>query len=162
MTVGKSFVAKMVRAGQAEIEKKRRELKHQIPRWLPKNVIWGLDLTTLDDQPVLGVIDRGTRACLELTRLPDKATLTILKSIIALIERFGRPKCIRTDNEGVFASSLFRLVLRMLGVHHQKTQPKAPWQNGRIERFFGTLKSAIRLREDPKVEPKDLAEFRPW
>ncbi|MEO1088712.1 MAG: hypothetical protein AAFY88_31150, partial [Acidobacteriota bacterium] len=160
MTVGKSFVAGVVRGNKAEIRKKRRELKHRVPRAIPKNTIWALDLTTVDDSPVLGVVDHGTRACLELSKLPDKTMLTILRSVIDLIERFGRPKVLRTDNEGMFASPFFGLIIKMLGARHQRTMPKAPWQNGRIERFFGTLKAALRLKPGGPIDQEELRAFR--
>ncbi|HVA56141.1 MAG TPA: integrase core domain-containing protein [Gammaproteobacteria bacterium] len=35
---------------------------------------------------------------------------------------------------------LFRLSLWLVGIRHQRIEPHCPWQNGRIERFFGTLK----------------------
>lgn len=50
---------------------------------------------------------------------------------------------IRTDNEAIFTSRVFRLVLFVLGIHHQTTDLHCPWQNGRVERFFGTLKEKL-------------------
>ncbi|WP_160173672.1 integrase core domain-containing protein [Nitrincola sp. A-D6] len=32
----------------------------------------------------------------------------------------------------------------LLGIRHQTTEKHCPWQNGRIERFFGTFKTHIR------------------
>ncbi|MEM8996656.1 MAG: integrase, partial [Acidobacteriota bacterium] len=109
MAVGKSFVANVVKQSAAEIRQKQQELKHRMPRPIPKNAVWALDLTTIEEEPILGVIDHGTRACLELKKLPDKTTLTLLKVIINLVQRFGRPRALRTDNEAMFRSSLFTL-----------------------------------------------------
>ena len=50
---------------------------------------------------------------------------------------------IRTDNEAIFTSRLFGFVLRQLGIRHRRSAPHAPWQNGRIERLFGSLKRVI-------------------
>ena len=36
------------------------------------------------------------------------------------------------------------LALRLMGIRHQRIDPHCPWQNGRIERFFGTLKPHLR------------------
>jgi hypothetical protein len=33
--------------------------------------------------------------------------------------------------------------LKKLGIRHQLTDPGCPWQNGRIERLFGTLKQKL-------------------
>ncbi len=55
------------------------------------------------------------------------------------IRRFGKPHAVRTDNEPVFTSRVFRLALLLLGIRHQRTDLHSPCQNGQVERFFGTL-----------------------
>ena len=88
-----------------------------------------------------------------------------LARLLDAIERFGLSKQIRTDNESCFISRLFRSALRILGIEHQRIERCAPWQNGRIERFFGTLKPLIRrylstgLSGDMKTS---LSDFRRW
>ncbi|MFZ5562402.1 MAG: integrase core domain-containing protein [Pseudomonadota bacterium] len=63
--------------------------------------------------------------------------------MLIAIGEYGKPKSIRTDNEAVFTSRLFRSGLALLGIRHQRSDPGCPWQNGRIERFFGTVKSVL-------------------
>jgi transposase InsO family protein len=36
-----------------------------------------------------------------------------------------------------------RTQVKPAGVRHQRTEPGCPWQNGRIERLFGTLKQKL-------------------
>jgi transposase InsO family protein len=43
----------------------------------------------------------------------------------------------------VFTSVRFRLTLWLLGIQHQRIDPHCPWQNGRVEQFFGTLKEKL-------------------
>jgi putative transposase len=43
------------------------------------------------------------------------ASLTLLKALIAAVKRYGKPRVIRTHNESVFVSKLFRFGLRILG-----------------------------------------------
>ena len=88
----------------------------------------------------LGIIDAGSRACLCLQAIPNKASITLLKTLLDIVEKYGKPKAIRTDNKAVFTPTLFRFGLWCLGIQHQRTQLCSPWQNGRIERFFGTFK----------------------
>lgn len=38
---------------------------------------------------------------------------------------------------------MFEFVLHKLGIEHQTIERHCPWQNGRIERFFGTLKQKL-------------------
>jgi transposase InsO family protein len=92
---------------------------------------------------LLGVVDHGTRRCLDLQALKDKASITVLRALLDAIERYGKPKAIRTDNEAIFCSPIFRFVLWKLGIRCQRTDLHCPWQNGRIERFFGTLKPKL-------------------
>jgi len=134
---------------------------------MPKNRIWGLDLTFVSQhgqqRTILGIVDHGTRACLALRNVPSKASIEILRALLNVIECFGKPKAIRTDNDAVFTSKLFRRVLWLLGIRHQRTAPHAPWQNGRIERFFGTFKERWRQLESvPARLQENLGLFRIW
>jgi transposase InsO family protein len=113
---------------------------------------------------MLGLIDHGTRACLRLSTLADKRSLTILRELTAAFRRFGLPRTLRVDNEACLVSRTMRVALRLLGVRLQRTDKHCPWQNGRIERLFGTLKAmlaqmAIAGADDLAVK---LVEFRAW
>lgn len=166
MTVGKTYVSNVIQQHQYEIQVLRCHIKNRKPKTLPKNLIWGIDLTQMQDtdsqsHTLFGIVDHGTRACVALERIPDKASFTLLRFICDMAERYGKPKIIRTDNESVFTSWLFRLGLWLMRVKHQRTEKHCPWQNGRIERLFGTLKAAIRQITIVHNElPQRLAEFR--
>lgn len=168
MSVGKSFVASVLRDSQEEVLRTRGEIRRRKPRRIPRNLIWALDLTFVsgDPLPVLGILDHGSRACLELRKVPWKRSITLLRVLLETIERFGIPKTIRTDNESIFVSRVFSWSLAFLGIRHQRIAPFAPWQNGRIERFFGTFKRALqaggKLVADEPVGQAELAEFCVW
>lgn len=171
MTVGKTFVAGVLRDSAEGVLRLRRELRRRRPRRMARNVLWGLDWTYVpglegEPQPVLGVIDHGSRACLELRTVESKKTLALLRDLLDLFACFGTPKALRTDNEPACRSRLFRLALRILGVRHTRTAPFAPWQNGRIERMFGTMKGMLRQRAETKgvtaVSQEGLSCLRAW
>jgi transposase InsO family protein len=167
MTIGKTFVAEVIRANQEAILRKRRDLRHRKPQHLARNLIWGLDLTFVNERPILGIVDHGTRACLALRSLEQKGSAALLRLLLDVTERFGRPRTVRTDNESCFTSWLFRFGLALLGIRHQRSAPMAPWQNGRIERLFGTFKAALRHLEElglrgHHVCQHSLDEFRRW
>ena len=86
----------------------------------------------------------------------------MIARLIATIKRYGKPWAVRTDNEAVFTSKRFRLALFALGVCHQRIDPGCPWQNGRIERFFGTLKAKLDQIGVDSLDAlnRALAEFR--
>jgi len=169
MSVGKTFVNSVIRQHQYEIQHTRRTLRRRQLRPGPKNRVWGLDLTGKTDKQgrlhaILGIIDHGTRANLVLATMPNKSTASLLRAIAVCVEHFGRPRTLRTDNEAMFRSRLFRFALWLVGIRHQRIEPHCPWQNGRIERFFGTLKEkldqwAIEGYEELEAS---LAVFRLW
>jgi transposase InsO family protein len=169
VSVGKSYVAALLRRRRLDVLRMRRQLKHRVPRAIPINRIWGLDLTGKADlsarqRMILGLLDHGSRACLKLVELRDKSSLSILRELIDGFRRFGLPDALRTDNEACFTSWTMRAALLLLGIKHQPTEPHCPWQNGRIERFFGTLKAQldrIAIADGDDLRRK-LVEFRHW
>jgi transposase InsO family protein len=168
-SVGKSYVNTLLRQRKLDILRLRRTLKHRIPKPTPRNRTWALDLTGKTElsgrqRMILGLLDHGTRACLRLRDLPDKSSLSILAELIAAFRQYGIPNVLRTDNEACFVSRTMRLALGLLGIRHQRTDLHCPWQNGRIERFFGTLKEKldrIAVLDGDDLRCK-LIEFRCW
>ncbi|WP_152223094.1 integrase core domain-containing protein [Pseudomonas sp. SCB32] len=148
ITVSKSFVAYMLRRERYAVECKRRELRRLKPSTSIRNTVWALDLTGKQDihgqrHNILGLIDHGTRRLLDLRALPDKSAWTLLEYLFLAIGQYGKPQAIRTDNERVFTGKVFTQVVRWAGIRHQRSEVGCPWQNGRIERLFGTLKRKL-------------------
>lgn len=169
ITVGKTYVYQVLQRHNYEIQILRRKLKHAKPKAVPRNRIWGIDLTGKTDaqgrlHPILGILDHSSRALLCLQALHDKTSLTLLSCLRGSIAIYGKPKIIRTDNEAIFTSSAFSEGLKQLGIHHQRTAPGCPWQNGRIERLFGTLKDKLDQWIVTGIEQfnADLNIFRHW
>ena len=76
-----------MRDHRAEIRLQRRQLRRRTYRPGKPNVVWGMDGTGKTDQAgrthfLLGIVDHGTRRCLRLKALPDKATITILRHLL--------------------------------------------------------------------------------
>jgi hypothetical protein len=131
ITMGKSYVATTIRKHQYLILEARRKLKHRVPRPLPRNRVWGCDLLTKTDhqgQPhlALTILDHASRACLRLQQLPDKSSLRLLWELVQTVKRYGRPRFLRTDNDAVLVSRLFRLGLWLLGIRQQRIEPGCP------------------------------------
>lgn len=169
MTVSKTFVADTIRRHRYEIEIVRRKIKHRVPPSLPRNIVWGLDLTGKTDAAgdlhmTFGLIDHGSRALLNLVALPNKCSWTLLGYLFLAIGKYGKPRVLRTDNEACFTSRLFRAGLWLAGIRQQKSDPGCPWQNGRIERLFGTLKGKLDWLEVATFDALNIAlgEFRFW
>jgi len=114
MSVGKTTVANIIKKHQYQIQVQRQKLKHQPPKTIPRQLIWGMDLTFKEDSKkqmhsILGLVEHHSRKNMRLKALKDKATSTLIIQLIKAIEKYGKPKIIRTDNEAVFTSRLFTL-----------------------------------------------------
>lgn len=147
-TVSKSFVAEVLKRNQYALQCLRREIKSKKPFPTAVNTTWAMDLTFQatsggEQQTALGIIDHGSRLLLCLQTLTSKNSWTLLGQLCLAIGHYGKPKAIRTDNEPVFTSSLFKLFVTVAGIQHQLIALRSPWQNGRIERLFGTLKPLL-------------------
>ena len=96
---------------------------------------------------IFGLVDHGNRALLSLVAAPNKCSWTLLGHLFLAIGKCGKPRAVRTDNEACFTSRLFRAALLLIGIRQQHFDPGCPWQNGRIERLFGTLKQKLDCLE---------------
>ena len=90
-TVSKSFVANLLKTEGEAVVRLRKEIKNRVPRKVPRNLIWALDLTYLPapagrSRPVLGVLDHGSRACLALRKLTRWRTTDILRVVLELVD----------------------------------------------------------------------------
>ena len=169
VTVGKTYVCEILRKHRYEIERMRERTKHRVPRAIARNRVWGFDLTGKGDEngnmlSIAGLIDHGTRRALVLEPVADRTAAGLLKVVIAAVERFGAPRAIRTDNEAVFHSPEFEAGLKVLGIKHQFTRLACPWQNGTIEKLFGTLKEKLDrfVVANAQALAEALAIFRDW
>ena len=148
VSVGSSFTCEFLKSHAVQVLRLRRELKARPPRIVPICHTWAMDLMFFtDDTKVthasLGIIDHGSRALLCLQTLVKRNSWTLLGYLCIAIGRYGKPRKLRTDNEAVFNSFVFKSFLRLAGILKQTTNVHSPWQNGRMERLFGTLKPVL-------------------
>jgi len=145
-SVSKSYVANLRKNTQYQIIQLRNALQKP-PRPQKANQTWALDFTNVHiDQTahiLIGVIDQGSRRSLAL-QISKKSAVAVLELIEQLIALFGKPKRLKTDNDGAFVSAQFRAGMQRLGIKHCRSRPFSPWENGFIERFFGSVKAALR------------------
>ena len=169
MTVSHSFVHGIFQKHAYEVLDLRRRFKRRIPRAIPVNDIWAIDLTGKGDvfgyiHSILGIIDHGSRKLVSLEVISRKNSWTLLGYLFIAIGSHGKPKKLRSDNDAVFKSRLFRTVLALVGIRQQFSDPGCPWMNGRIERLFGTLKGKLnRFKIDGhEMLSTMLSEFGFW
>lgn len=165
-TISKSYVAYVIKQNAYEISQQRKHWKTRPVHQVAFQNTWGMDLSFVNQQPLLGIVEHHSRRCLAMMSLRQKTTLAILQQLLNTIEQYGIPNSIRTDNEACFNAKLMRFCLWCLGIKKQTTQPHSPWQNGRIERFFGTFKRCIKTLpvryQTPEELPYLLQSFQWW
>ena len=169
VSVGRTWVREFLKNQAYELLQLQKTLKHRIPLPLARNVLWGIDTTCIRDVAgrqhiVLGIIDHGSRRNLMLQHMKRFNAWTFLGYLFLAFGKYGRPKSIKTDNHAVFRSLQVKKVLRKCRVRRRFSEPGKPWQNGRIERFFGTLKAELRfyMIADRKHLIQSLAQFQFW
>lgn len=168
-TVSKTWVASLLKARAAALALAR--LKSRRAGRLngfgePIQRIWGIDLTGLplksgETIDVWAIIDHGSRTVLQLEPLAKFNSLILLGKLLMAFGAYGIPKAIRSDNASVFKTALFRATLKLLGVKQQFTELHSPWQNGRIERFWRTMKETlgtkpVRFRQGLRVMQEQM------
>lgn len=90
ITVGKTFVHETLQRHDYEVQILRRNLKQAKPKDVPRNLIWGLDLTGKTDSngklhALLGITDHGSRVLLHLQAMRDKTTGTLLTCVAEVV-----------------------------------------------------------------------------
>jgi putative transposase len=149
VSVSKSFVSALLcQQRYAAVQESQRAY---VAKREPIQTTWGMDLTGLplvdgSSVAVFGVIDHGSRVILNLSPVVRRNSLVLLGKLLIAMGSYGLPKSVRSDNEAVFKSLIFRGVLKLLGVRQQFTALASPWQNGRIERFWRTLKFELQTK----------------
>ncbi|MDH3976502.1 MAG: DDE-type integrase/transposase/recombinase [Deltaproteobacteria bacterium] len=131
------------------------------------NSMWSLDLTTLHlfgifPVYILGVIDHYSRKVFSLSTTFHPASNWVIDECKALFEKHGTPNRIITDNGSQFTSNAFKACLQGQGIKHIRTSVRHPQTNGKIERFFQSLKYEFMcfffLRNKRQVD-KLLADY---
>lgn len=169
VSVSKSFVHRTLREQAHAVWRARRAIRNARPKAVPLNHCWGIDLTGRKDSggavhAILGILDHGSRRALALRSIARKSGWCLLAYLCLAIGEFGHPRFIRTDNERCFTGKVFSTGLKWLGIRHQRIDLHCPWQNGRVERFFGTLKKSLKLWqfEGRRALEVSLTEFAAW
>ena len=118
-SVSKTWVSELLRQRRHALASSRRR-SVAVSRSEPIQRVWGIDLTGLpiktgESLPVWGVIEHGSRAVLQLEPVMRFNSLILLGKLLIAFGTFGLPRAIRSDNDAVFKTWAFRLMLKVLG-----------------------------------------------
>ncbi len=138
--------------GLVRRRKKRRKLPEELrkPLYQPPivNEVWSMDFMSdsLSDGRafrVLNVIDDCSRECLLGQGSISFPSRRVIGHLEELIEYFGKPKCIRTDNGPEFISREYKEWCKKYEITRVYSEPGKPMQNGYVERFNRTFREDI-------------------
>lgn len=149
MTIGHTWTCELLRKQAHALRLRRRAMRGAPPKPVPVGRALAVDLTSVpapcgEHWSIFAAIDQGSRAALRLKVVAHKCTWSLLGQLCVTIADHGLPGSIRSDNEGMFTGKLWKAAFKWAGVRHERIRVASPWENGRVERFFGTLKPLLR------------------
>jgi transposase InsO family protein len=124
--------------------------------------LWLVDPVSgqLREAKLVTAVDDHSRFCV-IAKVVERATArAVCLALAEALARFGAPEEIITDNGKQFTDRfgryrprtgevLFDKICRKNGIAHRLTAPASPNQNGKVERFHGTLRPDLLDDADP-------------
>jgi putative transposase len=96
---------------------------------------------------VLAIVDEYTRRCLAV-KVDERIDSEGVRAVLAgLMEEYGVPRYIRSDNGSEFKAKGLQAWLVAQGTTPMYIDPGSPWQNGYAESFNGTFRRECLDRE---------------
>jgi putative transposase len=147
--VNRKRVRRLWRLAQLQVRRsvrprRRRERPKQLAAAYPGH-IWAYDF--LDDAlangrtiHILTVMDEFTREGMALEVWPTTSAEQVLEVLRALMAQHGAPGHLRSDNGPEFVAQAVQDWLATCRVQTLYIEPGKPWQNGKEERFNGTVR----------------------
>lgn len=115
------------------------------------NSLWHTDYCWIDGKQVIAIIDDASRFVIACNEYEQATANNATKTLIQGINNYGTPDQLLTDNGTHFLSTIrqscpqpeqniFQTTLKKYGIKHIKTRIHHPQTNGKIERWFGSIK----------------------
>jgi len=110
---------------------------------------------------LLAILDDFARIICHAQWYLNEDTENLVHSFSQASLKRGLCRSFLTDNGGPFTSDEFTQGLRRLGIKAENTLPYSPWQNGKQERFFGTLERRLMdmLENKKELTLKELNDY---
>jgi transposase InsO family protein len=135
-------------------DSKNKGVRKKYVRWQREspNSLWQIDHT--DEQDIfrgytLSIIDDASRYSLTLEKLNNVTTKSVTLILDKLIQKFGKPKQILTDNGSAYGGknkhSRFDRWCKMRGIQHIRSKVHSPTTNGKVERLFKTMDEELQF-----------------
>jgi len=121
------------------------------------NDLWHIDITkfTIKGEGrfyIIAIIDNFSRKIIAIGVFNRQTAENVVAVFKEAVSMHGKPKAILSDNGKQFTGKLFQQFCETNGINHRRTRPYNPKCNGKIERWFKTLKKELRLYWFESVE----------
>jgi len=136
------------------------------------DAIWHMDMTQMRiakgrKQFIFAIIDACSRRVLAVKSYNNATSSSAVDCLYTALDNNSgkKPRMLYTDNGRMFVSKTFEDFLKQRIIFHHKVDKGSPWQNGKVERLFGTLFRewiAYRRYMIPESLSESLEEFRQW
>ncbi|HWP37795.1 MAG TPA: IS3 family transposase [Gemmatimonadales bacterium] len=116
------------------------------------NAVWASDILherCANGQRVrcLTVVDEYTKECLAIVVATQLSAERVVTCLAGLVERYGAPQYLRTDNGPEFVGHWTQTWLAAHEIVPARIAPGQPWQNGVVESFHSRLRDECLNRE---------------
>lgn len=150
-------VARLWRQAGLQLQpRKRRRRRYGEPRNQEevdsKGHVWSCDF--MEDRVQNGtklriftIVDEFTRECHAVRVRPSFKSQDVIAVLGELFKQHGSPVYLKSDNGPEFIAKALRAWIAQQGSQCSYIEPGKPWQNGRIERFNGTLRRECLNKE---------------
>jgi transposase InsO family protein len=91
----------------------------------------------------LGILDDHSRLCCHVQWYLSETAEDLVHGLSQAIQKRGLPRALLTDNGSAMLAEEVTQGLERLSIVHDRTLPRHPHQNGKQERFWGTLESRL-------------------
>jgi putative transposase len=149
-SVNHKRVRRLCRENGLMLKQKRKRKRRGIGVGVPCRAehpghVWAYDL--VEDRTEMGrkvriltVVDEFTRECMTVEVEYRMNARFVAETLVRLFGERGAPKYVRSDNGPEFIAKHLMRTLAGRGVQARHIDPGSPWQNGRNERFNGSLR----------------------
>jgi transposase InsO family protein len=104
--------------------------------------------STAGKQYLIGFLDDRSRLIVYYEVLPDKTMHSTAQALRCALNENPKPYKLTSDNGTEFTGHDFQEVLQEAEIIHWRTIPYTPEQNGKIERFWGTIEGSLASYEE--------------
>ncbi len=138
--------------GRAKYEPRIRRYQYKQP-----NQLWHIDITKfrIKDKGrfyIIAIIDNCSRKIVGIGVYKRQTAKNVVKTFRQAVQTHDKPDAVLSDNGRQFISGLFRDFCESNGIKHRRTRPYNPKCNGKIERWFKSLKKELKLHWYNSVE----------